>query len=199
MISVKTFAYAASAFVLGAGMLCIAPAQTSSSMAGSSRTKSKTSTSDKTFIKKAAEGGIAEVQLGKLAAEKATNPDVKQFGQRMVDDHAKANDQLKQVAEKDDVRLPDHPSAAELAQKDRLEKLSGAQFDKAYMADMLKDHRQDVAEFRTEAKSAHDPDLKSFVEQTLPTLEDHLKTAESVAPKVEGSQRSAAQQPRMPK
>src|SRR5947209_10188655 len=103
------------------------------------------SASDKTFIKKAAEGGLAEVQLGQLAAEKASSPDVKQFGQRMVDDHTKANDQLKQVASQKGVTIPDKLSAKDEATKARLEKLSGESFDHAYMKDMVTDHTKDVS------------------------------------------------------
>lgn len=126
---------------------------------------------------------MAEVELGKLAAERASSPDVKQFGQRMVDDHTKANDQLKQVASEKGVTVPDKLSAKDEATKDRLEKLSGEQFDHAYMRNMVTDHTKDVSEFRTEAKAAKDPAVKDFAQQTLPTLEDHLKQAKSIAPK----------------
>jgi len=149
--------------------------------------------SDATFVKKAAEGGLAEVELGKLAAEKASNEDVKKFGQKMVDDHSKANDQLKDVAAKDNIELPTEPSAKDKAEKARLEKLSGEQFDRAYMTAMLKDHKKDVMEFRHESKSAKNPDVKSFAEQTLPTLEQHLKVAEQIAPKVGAKMSTTAQ------
>ena len=137
---------------------------------------------DTTFVKKAARGGLAEVELGKLATEKASSEDVKKFGQRMVDDHSKANDQLKQVASEEHITLPEGLSAKVKASTDRLEKLSGEQFDRAYMRDMVKDHKQDVAEFEHASKSAHDPAVKSFATQTLPTLQDHLKEAERIAP-----------------
>jgi putative membrane protein len=143
----------------------------------------KLAPADRQFIKKAAEGGLAEVQLGQLATEKADSPDVKQFGQRMVDDHGKANDQLKQVASNKGVTVPDKLNPKDAATKARLEKLSGKAFDRAYMRDMVTDHTKDVSEFRTESKTAKDPDVKSFASQTLPTLEDHLKQAKSIAPK----------------
>jgi putative membrane protein len=107
---------------------------------------------------------------------------VKKFGQRMVDDHSKANDQLKQVAAQEHIDLPTEPNAKDKATKARLEKLSGEQFDRAYMRDMVKDHRTDVAEFAHEAKMGKDPAVKSFAESTLPTLRDHLKEAEKIAP-----------------
>jgi putative membrane protein len=139
--------------------------------------------SDRTFMRKAAEGGKAEVELGKLAQEKAASPEVKQFGERMVNDHTKASDQLKQVAEKEGVTLPDKLNAKDRATKARLEKLSGEAFDRAYMRDMVKDHTEDVAEFRKEANNGKDPEVKSFASQTVPTLEDHLKEAKNIAPK----------------
>lgn len=148
----------------------------------SSKHSAGTTVSDKTFVKKAAEGGLAEVELGQLATQKASSEEVKKFGQRMVDDHSKANDQLKQVAEQEHIKLPTETSAKDKATKARLEKLSGEQFDRAYMRDMLKDHRADVAEFAHEAKMGKDPAVKSFAESTLPTLRDHLKEAEKIAP-----------------
>lgn len=138
---------------------------------------------DKHFVRKAAEGGLAEVELGKLATEKASSDDVKKFGQRMVDDHGKANDQLKQLASSKGIEIPNALSAKDKAIKSRLEKLSGEQFDKAYMNDMVKDHTQDVSEFKKESTSAKDSDVKSFASQTLPTLEEHLKQAQNIAPK----------------
>jgi len=143
--------------------------------------KSGISATDKRFMKEAAQGGLAEVELGQLATQKASNDDVKKFGQRMVDDHSKANDQLKQLASQKNVQLPQETNAKDKALKDRLEKLSGAEFDKVYMTEMRKDHKKDVAEFERESKTAKDPDVKSFASQTLPTLQDHLKQAENLA------------------
>jgi putative membrane protein len=153
------------------------------SSSSSSKTSSKLGMMDQHFVKKAAEGGLAEVELGKLATEKASSDEVKKFGQRMVDDHSKANDQLKQLASSKGIEVPTDLSAKDKATKERLSKLSGEQFDKAYMKDMVKDHTQDVSEFKKESTSAKDPDVKNFASQTLPTLEDHLKQARSIAPK----------------
>jgi putative membrane protein len=145
----------------------------------------KLKATDKTFVRKAAEGGLAEVELGKLAASKASDPEVKSFGQKMVDDHSKANDRLKQTVGTKGVDLPSDMSAKDKALEARLDKLSGADFDRAYMKEMLKDHQKDVAEFRREAKRAGaDPDVKSFASETLPTLEEHLKMAQDVSKKV---------------
>jgi putative membrane protein len=172
--------------VFSIGMITAAAAQSSNdkmSSASSGTSSAKLAPADRQFVKKAAEGGLAEVELGKLASEKADSPDVKQFGQRMVDDHSKANDQLKQVASEKGITIPDKLSAKDAATKARLEKLSGRAFDRAYMRDMVTDHTKDVSEFRMESKNAKDPDVKNFASQTLPTLKDHLKEAKSIAPK----------------
>jgi putative membrane protein len=131
-------------------------------------------------MKDAAEGGMAEVALGKLAMEKASSGDVKKFGQRMVDDHSKANDELKQLASQKNVELPQDLTAKDKATKAMLDRLSGEQFDQAYMKDMVKDHQKDISDFRRESRSAQDLDVKKFAAQTLPTLQDHLKQAESI-------------------
>lgn len=144
-------------------------------------------TSDQHFMKEAAQGGMAEEELGQLAAEKASSPDVKDFAQRMVKDHSQANEQLKQLASQKGVTLPTSLSAKDQATKDKLSKLSGEAFDQAYMSDMRKDHKTDIAAFQKESASGKDPDVKQFASQTLPTLKDHLKQAESVRPKLTSS------------
>jgi putative membrane protein len=180
---------------LAIGSLCAvgAIAQDSPSMASgtgmnSGSMSSGMSTADKTFVKKAAQGGMAEVELGKLATERASNPDVKQFGQRMVDDHSKANDQLKEVASSQNIMLPQSLDAKDEALKQKLSALSGAAFDRAYMSDMVKDHTQDVAEFQHESSAGQDPAIKNFASQTLPTLQSHLREAKKIAPKVNAAQ-----------
>jgi putative membrane protein len=137
---------------------------------------------DRMFVKKAAQGNLAEVQLGQLALQKSSSPEVKQFAQRMIDDHTKAEDQLKQVASQENVTLPDSPNAEQKATKDRLEKLSGKSFDRAYMKDMVTDHTKDVSEFKMEARDAKDPAVKNYASQTAPVIESHLKEAKSIAP-----------------
>ena len=142
------------------------------------------SAADRAFIHKAAEGGMAEVKLGQLAADKGSSQPVKDFGQRMVKDHSQANDQLKGIAAGKNVPLPDSLDAKDKALYDRLSGLSGEAFDKAYMRAMIKDHMEDVADFQSEAKTAHDQDIRSFVSMTLPTLRDHLKMAREVGGEV---------------
>ena len=146
-------------------------AQTTKSMAANAP-------ADQAFVRKAAEGGMAEVELGKLAQEKGSSADVKTFGQRMVDDHSKANDELKSIAQSKNITLPTNLNAKDKALRGRLEKLSGPAFDRAYMQAMVKDHRADVNEFRHESKAGADADVKAFAAKTLPTLEDHLKLAQ---------------------
>jgi putative membrane protein len=102
----------------------------------------------------------------------------------MVDDHTKANDQLKQIAQQQGIQVPDQLDAKDAATKARLEKLSGKEFDRAYMHDMVMDHTKDVTEFKHEANSGKDSAVKSFAQQTVSTLEDHLKEAKNIAPKV---------------
>lgn len=143
-------------------------------------------TSDRNFMDKAAQGGMAEVELGQLAQQNAQDPNVKAFGKRMVDDHSKANDQLKQLAAQKGVSLPTSLNSKDQATKDKLSKLQGAAFDKAYMKDMVMDHKKDVAEFKHASTSAKDPQLKSWAGETLPTLQSHLQEAEKIAPNVNG-------------
>jgi putative membrane protein len=142
---------------------------------------------DKAFAEKAAVGGLAEVEMGKMAQQKGSSDQVKQFGSRMVDDHSKANDELKQIASSKGITLPTDLDAKHKSKMDKMQKLSGAQFDRAYMDDMVADHKEDVADFKKQASSGKDSDLKAFASKTLPTLEDHLKMAQSTDAAVKGS------------
>jgi putative membrane protein len=132
---------------------------------------------DMKFAREAATGGMEEVQLGQLAVQNASSDQVKQFGQRMVDDHSKANDQLMALASKENMTLPMQLTAKEQAVVNRLSGLKGTAFDKAYMRDMVRDHEKDIAAFETEASSGTDPGLKDFAGKTLPTLQEHLRLA----------------------
>jgi len=134
--------------------------------------------SDQHFVLEAAKGGLAEVELGKLASEKASTDQVKQFGKRMVDDHSKANDELKSLAQSKNITLPTTVDPKEKALEDKLSRMSGEQFDRTYMQHMVADHRKDVNEFRTESQSGKDPEIKAWAAKTLPTLEEHLKQAQ---------------------
>jgi putative membrane protein len=146
--------------------------------------KKMMSSGDTTFAMKAAQGGMAEVKLGQLAVDKAGSPDVKTFGQRMVDDHSKLNDQMKQVASAENMTLPTDLDAKDQATYDKLSKLSGAEFDKAYMRDMVKDHETDIKEFQKEANTGKDPQLKQLASTALPILQSHLQMAKDCEAKV---------------
>ena len=137
--------------------------------------------SDSDFAKEAAQGGMAEVKLGQLAQDKGTSDAVKEFGKRMVDDHSQANEKLKSVASQEKVNLPTGLSKKDQGTYDKLSKLSGEAFDRAYARDMVKDHQDDIAAFQQEAKNGRDADLQSFASETLPTLQDHLKMAREMA------------------
>lgn len=139
---------------------------------------------DLAFINDAAPGGMAEVELGRLAVKQATSKDVKQFAQRMIDDHTKAGDELKQLAASKKVML-----AAELlpSQKEALAKLTalhGAAFDRAYVQEMVADHEKDVAAFDNAAKTGTDADVKAYAAKTLPTLKEHLQMIHALASKM---------------
>jgi putative membrane protein len=142
------------------------------------------SDADRTFVMDAAEGGQMEVELGQLAQQKATSDAVKQFGQRMATDHAKAGQELAQLAAGKGVELLKQPSRKTQMEKDRLSKATGAAFDREYVKMMVKDHENDVAAFRRQSQQAQDPDLKAWAARTLPTLEDHLKSIKQIESQV---------------
>jgi len=144
-----------------------------------------------TFMTKAAQGGKAEVELGQLAQSKASDPQVKAYGQMLVTDHSAANDELATLARNKSVTVPSDVSAAQKATKDRLDKLTGAAFDKAYMAQMVKDHETDIKEFERAANSA-DADVKAFASKTLPTLRHHLEEAQRIAKSETGKAASSS-------
>jgi putative membrane protein len=142
--------------------------------------KTDTMSADHTFVKKMAQGGMAEVELGKLAAKNASSPEVKAFGQRMVDDHGKAGDELKTIAEKKSIAWPTSLDAKSQALHDKLATLNGDAFDRAYVKAMLSDHKKDAAELKTESKSGKDPDVKEWAAKTLSTVESHLSEVEKI-------------------
>ena len=137
-----------------------------------------------TFATDAAQGGMAEVEMGRLASERGTDPAVKEFGARMMADHSKANGELKSLAAKKGMQLPGDMNSSQKSELDKLAKLSGADFDKEYMSTMVSDHQTDVKEFETQSKNGNDADIKAFAGKTLPTLQEHLQMAQSAAQKV---------------
>jgi putative membrane protein len=154
---------------------------------------------DMEFATDAAQGGLKEVQLGELAQQQAESAEVQQFGERMVQDHGKANEQLMQIAEQKGIELP--KELAEDAQQlyEELQQKSGQEFDQAYMEEMVSDHEEDVETFQEYAEAGQDPDLTSFAEQTLPVLQEHLELAQQTHKQIsaaagEGEQPGAAMQ-----
>jgi putative membrane protein len=131
------------------------------------------------FMKTAAHGGMAEVEMGKLAAQNAADPEVKKFGQQMVADHGKANTELKTLAGKKNVSLPADLGSHQ-SDLDELKGLSGADFDKAYVKAMVDDHETDVKEFESQANNSSDPDVKAFAAKTLPVLKRHLEAIQTI-------------------
>jgi putative membrane protein len=148
---------------------------------------------DMDFVNEAADAGMAEVKLGKLAQDQAKSDPVQQFGKRMVDDHSKANDKLKSIAEQKGIDLPqDQPADAQKAYDD-LKQKSGQEFDQAFMDTMVQDHQKAVDLFQQEAKSGKDADLQHFAEATLPTLQEHLDLAKKTQEQVTASDTGATQ------
>jgi putative membrane protein len=136
---------------------------------------------DVKFYRDAAEGGMAEVAMGNLAQQKSHSQSVRDFGARMVKDHSAANERLKALAESKNITLPANPSVEEMTAKAKLQALSGDTFDKSYIKGMIKDHEEDIAEFKKEATSGQDPDARAFARAALPTLEAHLKRIQAIA------------------
>ena len=157
---------------------------TNTMMNSNSNSGKSVSSADKGFMDNAAQGGMAEVKMGELAASKAANADVKKFGQQMVDDHNKANTELKTLAGGKNVTLPTDVNAEQKETFDKLSKLSGAAFDKEYVKAMVEDHEKDVADFQKQTTAAEDSDVKSFATKTLPTLKSHLDMIKDINSKM---------------
>jgi putative membrane protein len=135
---------------------------------------------DQAFAKDAARGGMAELKLGKLAQDNGSSEAVKTFGTRMVAEHRKAGDKLKQAAAQEHLALPADLAAKDQATYDRLSKLSGADFDRAYAQDMVKDHQQDLRDFQREANRGNDDLIRAFAAQTVPMIQQHLEQAKEM-------------------
>lgn len=158
-------------FFLTALALTIAGVATAQDSAASK--SSSVSAGDKLFMRKAAKGGMMEVAMGKLASERGQNADVKKFGDRMVADHSKANEELGSIVEKKGVKLPSKkPSATWKSDKD-------------YMNAMVKDHEKDLDEFQKEAREGNDPDIKGFAERTAKIVQEHLDLAKETQSKLQ--------------
>jgi putative membrane protein len=147
---------------------------------------------DRKFAKDAAVSGLVEVELGKLATQKGSKDEIKQFGEKLASDHSKANEQLKQVAGKENIQVPDALDSKHQSQIDKLAKLDGEAFDKAFLKDQLKDRQAAVQDFNSEAQSGADPELRTFASNMLPTLQQQLQVARNLSK----NQKNSAKQPK---
>jgi len=154
---------------------------TSDRVSTTGNANSKLSHTDTSFIKEAAEGGMMETKVGQLAKDHASNQDVKNYGDMLVKDHSKANDRLTQIASEKGVNLAKEMEPKTEKMVKDLENKSGADFDRAFIQDAIKDHRKDIAKFERASRDLTDSDLKAFATETLPTLRNHLAEAERIA------------------
>jgi putative membrane protein len=136
---------------------------------------------DSSFLKDATEGGIMEVKLGQLAQTNASSQAVKDFGQRMVTDHGRMDNDVKMVASRENVSLPTSESMLQKMTYERLSHKTGVDFDKAYIEDMVKDHKSDIAAFEKEMNSGSDSDAKAVAQKALPIIREHLRMAQQIA------------------
>jgi putative membrane protein len=148
--------------------------------AASDTDKAKLAAEDQEFMKDAARGGIAEVKMGELGQSNGESQPVKDLSQRLVTDHKKANEELKQLATKKGVILPDAVGEQHKTMLQHLSSLKGAEFDAAFKQHAVEDHEKDIEKFKTASEKAKDPELKAFAAKTLPTLQQHLDLAKQL-------------------
>lgn len=172
-------------FFLAGASSVLAQGNSSSMERSPASTTNKTTASktkgggDPAFVQEAGVGGLAEVEMGRLAVQKAKDDRIRQFGQKMIDDHSKANEQLKQAASHEGLNVPTALDEKHKQTMNRLEKLSGAEFDAAYSKLMVKDHKEDVKLFEKQSKAGNSA-VQKFAADTLPTLKNHLQMAEEL-------------------
>lgn len=152
----------------------------STTVSATSTDSSATVLADTTFASKAAVGGMAEVALGKMAAAKSSDAKIKDFGNMMVTDHGKANDELKAIAQKENMTLPATLDAQHQAKRDSLSKLSGKDFDQAYVNAMIEGHKKTLALMQSEAANGKDAGLKAFAAKTAPVVQTHLDAIQKI-------------------
>lgn len=146
----------------------------------------KLSRQDKKFIKEASSGGMFEVKTGQIAEKQSSNEKVKAFGQRMVTDHTKANQELMDILHKDGITPPAGMNKKDMRSDEKLSKLNGTKFDKEYMKTMVSDHEKAIKAFEKEAKKGSNADVKDFASKTTPMLQEHLRMAKEVRNEIEG-------------
>ncbi len=163
--------------ILAVGLILSLP--TGFALAAGAKSDSKVPSVDAKFVKDAAAGGMMEVELEKIAAEKGVNDQVKAFGRQMQDDHGKANEELKTLAANKGVQIPTALEGKQKKTVDRLSKLSGPEFDRQYMRTMTEDHKEDLKTFQREADKGKDPDVKQFASKYVPMIKKHQEMAET--------------------
>jgi putative membrane protein len=163
----------------------------SSGAQGDAGASKSVASSDRDFVMTAAHDGMMEVEMGRMAVERASSDDVKQFGQRMIDDHSKANEELMRIATSKGLTVPAQMDAKHQADMDKTKadmgKMTGADFDRHYISMMVKDHEKAVRLFEEQANNGKDADLKSFASTTLPTLQTHLQMARDIDARLKGA------------
>ena len=159
--------------------------------AGDADNPGQLNSKDYKFACSAATGGMTEIQLGQIAAQKTANSSVKDFADMMVKDHTDANQQLTQLAAQKGATLPTSISTPEKREIERLQALNGTDFDKAYLNRMVSDHKKAVSEYQQAIKDSRDPDVQTFASKTLPTLQEHLSKAMELATQVVGTSSAA--------
>ena len=155
----------------------------------------KLSRGDATFVKEVAEGGMVEVELGKIAATKATRDQVKAFGRQMEEDHGKANEELKAIAAKKGIDLPKNLQGKHQRTIDRLSKLSGMEFDRQYMRLMVEDHKENLQKFQRQADKGKDPEVKQFANKQVPVLNKHFEMAQAADREVKEGSKGVTKEP----
>ncbi|MBV8031928.1 MAG: DUF4142 domain-containing protein [Betaproteobacteria bacterium] len=182
------------AFALSPALAQSDKSSSSSSSDGTASAKSgkKLDRADQKILRDMAESDMAEVETGKLAASKAQSDDVKKFAQQMQDDHGKNLDEVKSLADSKGAKLPSSPSMKHKAAAKKLESASGADFDKTYMAEMVKDHQEDLKKLKDASRKAKDADVKAAADKTASTVQGHLKMAQDIASGLGASQGSSS-------
>jgi putative membrane protein len=165
----------AAALLFAAGGFALAYADNANSNNG------KLNDSDSTFLQQTAQNGMAVTQLGQLALSKSSDPKVKQLAQQLVDDQNKTNDQLKSLAQAKQITLPTDMTSDAQKQNKKLQKKSGSAFDEAWSKAIVSDHQKSVKAFTQEGKDAKDADVKKFAQDSLPSMNDQLKSAQAIA------------------
>ncbi len=149
----------------------------------SNTASSATTSSLETFMKDAAQGGMAEVKMGQLAAKNAKDPEIKKFGQMMVTDHGAAGKDLEALAKKKNFALPSDIGSHQ-STYDKLSKLTGTDFDKEYVSEMVSDHESDLKAFQKQADNSTDPDVKAFAAKVVPVIQKHLDAIKAIQAKM---------------